>query len=127
VLVTTLERIAVPNDLSGVLYPRSSVNRQGLEVELTGIVDAGYQGNLVVPLRNSNPASIVRIYPGQRFCQIELTTLSRGIAPRPSRYHNKDVIVGALPEQDGEEVHLIQSGAIEELKRRFGIAPMQKG
>jgi dCTP deaminase len=132
VLVSTLERVTVPNDLSGVLYPRSSVNRQGLEVELTGIIDAGYSGNLVVPVRNSNVASIVRIYPGQRFCQIELTTLSQAIEPRQSRYHNKDVIVGALPEQDEEEVRLIQAGKIEELKRRFsskqaGTAPKPAG
>ena len=55
VLVSTLERIVVPNDLSAVLYPRSSVNRQGLEVQLTGIIDAGYEGALIVPIRNSNP------------------------------------------------------------------------
>jgi dCTP deaminase len=126
VLVSTLERVALPNDLSGVLYPRSSVNRQGLEVELTGIIDAGYSGNLVVPVRNSNVASIVRIYPGQRFCQIELTTLTHSIAPRQSRYHNKDVIVGALPEQDGEEVRLIRAGKIEDLKRRFAVASAPK-
>jgi dCTP deaminase len=119
VLVSTLERVTLPNDVSGVLYPRSSVNRQGLEVELTGIIDAGYSGNLIVPVRNSNVASIVRIYPAQRFCQIELTTLTQAIEPRPSRYHNKDVIVGALPEQSDEEIRLLQEGKIEELKRRF--------
>ena len=88
---STLERIVVPNDLSAVLYPRSSVNRQGLEVQLTGIIDAGYEGALIVPIRNSNPTSIVRIYPGQRFCQIEFTTLTREItmdmvAPRTWAY-----------------------------------------
>src|SRR3954469_2761862 len=37
VLVSTLETIKVPNDLMAILYPRSSVNRKGLSVDLTGI------------------------------------------------------------------------------------------
>ncbi|HEX9069705.1 MAG TPA: dCTP deaminase [Ktedonobacterales bacterium] len=122
VLVSTLERIVVPPDISGVLYPRSSMNRQGLEVQLTGIIDAGYKGSLIVPIRNSNLTSIVRIYPGQRFCQVEFTALSHEIEPRPSRYQGKDVVVGALPELDVDEVALVRAGDIAELKRRF---PMQ--
>jgi|SRR5579871_172188 dCTP deaminase len=121
VLVSTLERISMPNDISGILYPRSTVNRQGLEVELTGIIDAGYQGNLVIPIHNSSPSSVVRIYPGQRFCQLEFTTLTQAIEPRPSRYQNKDVIVGVLPEQDAAEVTLIREGKIEELKRQYAL------
>ncbi|MGZ6390416.1 MAG: dCTP deaminase [Ktedonobacterales bacterium] len=121
VLVSTLERITMPNDVSAVLYPRSTVNRQGLAVELTGIIDAGYQGNLVIPIHNSSTSSVVRIYPGQRFCQLEFNTLAQEITPRLSRYQNKDVIVGVLPEQDTVEVELIRQGRIEELKRRHGI------
>src|SRR5262249_1019366 len=41
VIVSTLEKIAMPANLVGNLYPRSSVNRQGLAVDLSGIVDAG--------------------------------------------------------------------------------------
>lgn len=121
VLVSTLEHIAVPSDLSGILYPRSTVNRQGLAVELTGIIDAGYSGHLIIPIRNSNPTGLVRIYPGQRFCQLEFTTLSGPVEPRQSRYHNKDVIVGALPEQDANEVDLIRNGAIERLKQQYAV------
>lgn len=121
VLVSALERIAMPRDLSAVLYPRSSVNRQGLEVELTGIIDAGYSGNLIIPVRNSNVSGVVRIYPGQRFCQLEFSTLTHPIVPRPSRYHDKDVIVGALPEEEADEVALIRAGQIEQIKQAYPL------
>src|SRR3989344_3981583 len=38
VIVSTLETITMPKDLMGILYPRSSVNRQGLSVDLSGII-----------------------------------------------------------------------------------------
>jgi dCTP deaminase len=123
VIASTLERISLPNDLVGHLYPRSSVNRRGLAVDLSGIVDAGYQGNLIIPVHNNSLSRVVRIYPGERFCQLTFTRLSGTTLPRPSRYQNKDIIVGVLPEHDAAEVELIRAGRIEELKRRFGIAP----
>ena len=42
VLVNTLETIKIPGDLMAVLYPRSSTNRKGLSLDLTGIIDSGY-------------------------------------------------------------------------------------
>lgn len=127
VLVSTLEHITMPPDISAVLYPRSTVNRQGLAVELTGIIDAGYQGNLVVPISNTSRSSLVRIYPGQRFCQLEFATLAQPILPRASRYQNKDIIVGVLPEQDMEEMRLIRAGDISQLKERYVVTRSQEG
>lgn len=119
VIASTLERITLPNDLVGHLYPRSSVNRRGLAVDLSGIVDAGYQGNLIIPVHNNSLSRVVRIYPGERFCQLTFTRLTGPATPRASRYQNKDIIVGVLPEHNAEEVELIREGHIEELKRRF--------
>ena len=39
VIVTTLEEIQMPLDLMTVLYPRTSFNRRGLAVDLSGIID----------------------------------------------------------------------------------------
>ena len=44
VTVVSLEKIKLSAGLMAVLYPRSSVNRRGLTVDLSGIVDAGYEG-----------------------------------------------------------------------------------
>jgi len=119
VLVSTLERIKMPPILVGHMYPRSSVNRQGLAVDLSGIVDAGYEGSLIIPVRNNSVSSAVRLYPGERFCQLTFTRLSTPATVRKSRYHKRDVAIGVLPEQDQEEVELIRRGAIDELKARF--------
>jgi len=70
ILVSTLESIKMPTNLMGVLYPRSSTNRKGLSLDLTGIIDAGYDGQLVLPIRNNTRSQAVRLYPGERLCQV---------------------------------------------------------
>ena len=42
--------ITTVNTLQG---GRSSVNRRGISVDLTGIIDAGYEGQLIIPIRNN--------------------------------------------------------------------------
>lgn len=120
VLVSTLESVKIPNDLIAVLYPRSSTNRRGLAVDLSGIVDAGYEGQLIVPIRNNTGHQAIRLYPGERICQLTFEDLSQPVVPRASRYHRKDVIEGvlmdALPKEREVESRLIKQGKIEELK-----------
>ena len=120
VIVSTLETIQMPDHLVGHMYPRSSVNRQGLAVDLSGIVDAGYEGHLVIPVRNNNLSNVVRVYPGERFCQLTFTALTAPAQTRRSRYHQRDIAAGVLPEQNQDEVRLIRAGDIEALKQRYG-------
>ena len=120
VIVSTLETIAMPDHLVGHMYPRSSVNRQGLAVDLSGIVDAGYEGHLVIPVRNNNLSNVVRVYPGERFCQLTFTALTTPAQTRRSRYHQRDVATGVLPEQNQDEVRLVRAGDIAALKERYG-------
>lgn len=121
VIVSTLEKIKMPSDLVGNIYPRSSVNRQGLAVDLSGIVDAGYEGNLIIPVRNNNISTVVRLYPAERFCQLTLTSLDQPAEVRQSRYHKRDIATGVLPEQHQEEVDLIRKGNVKALKERYGV------
>lgn len=127
VLVSTLESIKVPSDLMAILYPRSSVNRKGLSVDLTGIIDSGYEGQLAVPVRNNTQAQTVRLYPGERFCQVVFDKLEENIEIVTSRYHKKDIIEGFIrnheqrSSEDEKEIKLIQSGEIRELKEKYSI------
>ncbi len=121
VLVSTLEAIGMPDDLVGQMFPRSSVNRRGLAVELSGIIDAGYAGNLIIPVRNNDISSVVRLYPGERFCQIILTRLSVPAEVRRSRYHRRDITAGVQPEQNADEVRLVRAGNLAELKERYSV------
>lgn len=126
VTVSTLEAVKIPHDLLAVLYPRSSTNRRGLSVDLSGIIDAGYEGQLIIPLRNNTRYQTIRLYPGERICQIVLEELTRAVTPRKSRYHKKDIIegllVGTLPKEREIEIELVSKGKIRELKAKHGLA-----
>lgn len=120
ILVSTLEAIKMPNNLMGVLYPRSSTNRKGLSLDLTGIIDAGYDGQLVLPIRNNTRSQAVRLFPGERLCQVVFEELKNPVEPRPSKYHQKDIIEGVMMEKK-DEADLISSGDIKTLKEKYKI------
>lgn len=122
VAVSTLEKIKVSPDLMGVLYPRSSVNRRGLSIDLTGIVDAGFEGNLLIPVRNNTQFQVIRLYPGERFCQIVFEEISGTPDLQKSRWHNKDVIVTIQDERSKSEMEYVRKGEISALKRDFAIS-----
>ncbi len=125
ITVSTLEAVKIPNDLMAVLYPRSSTNRRGLSVDLTGIVDSGYEGQLIIPLRNSTAHQTIRLYPGERICQIIFEELGHKVSPRRSRYHKKDIIEGMIvegqPKEREVEMALIRKGEIRELKAEHAV------
>lgn len=120
VLVSSLEGIKVPYDLMAVLYPRSSTNRKGLSVDLTGIIDAGYEGQLTIPVRNNTRSQVIRLYPGERFCQVVFESLTETVDARKSRYHRRDIIEGTAAE-DNAEIDLIKTGDIKKLKSDFPV------
>ncbi len=121
VLASTLESIKWPDNLMSVLYPRSSTSRRGLSVDLTGIVDAGYEGQLVIPIRNNTNYQSIRIYPGERFCQITFEDLSEASPKTNGTYHQKDVAEGYILNEKKKEIALIQKGKILELKEKFKL------
>ncbi len=121
ILVSTLEAVKMPSDLMAVLYPRSSTNRKGLSLDLTGIIDAGYEGQLVLPIRNNTRSQTVRLFPGERLCQVVFEELKSEVSPRPSKYHQKDIIEGVLMEKK-DEVDLITKGDIKTLKENFKVS-----
>lgn len=121
VLASTLETITWPDDLMSVLYPRSSTSRRGLSVDLTGIIDAGYEGQLIIPIRNNTHTQSIKIYPGERFCQITFEDLSEPSIKAPGTYHQKDVVEGFILKQKSKEIDMIQKGEILELKEKFKV------
>jgi dCTP deaminase len=120
ILVSTLESLTIPKNLMAVLYPRSSTNRKGLSLDLTGIVDSGYEGQLILPIRNNTQSQIIRLFPGERLCQIVFEELDKSIEPKKSKYHKKDIIDGVQKEKK-DEAHLIMSGKIKELKEKYKL------
>ena len=77
VLGSTIERVALPDDLVARLEGKSSLGRLGLLIHSTaGFVDAGWDGHLTLEL--SNVANLpITLYPGMKIGQIsffEMTT-----------------------------------------------------
>lgn len=127
ILVSSLESVRVPEDLMAVMYPRSSTNRKGISVDQTGIVDSGYEGQLVIPIRNNTQHQTVRLYPGERFCQLVFEKLSSSVIARKSRYHQRDIIEGvdvdSLQNERQVEVQFITNGDIKKLKSEHSVGP----
>ena len=76
VLGSTLERIALPDDLVARLEGKSSLGRLGLLIHSTaGYVDPGWDGFLTLEL--SNVANLpITIYPGMKIGQISFFRLT---------------------------------------------------
>lgn len=123
ILVSSLESVKLADDLMAVMYPRSSTNRKGISVDQTGIIDSGYEGQLVIPIRNNTQSQTVRLYPGERFCQIVFQKLTGEVKARQSRYHRKDIIEGvdidSLDNERETEIKLVTSGNLKELKKDY--------
>lgn len=121
ILVSSLESIKIPDDLMAVMYPRSSTNRKGISVDQTGIIDSGYEGQLVIPIRNNTQQQTVRLYPGERFCQVVFERLTANVETRQSRYHKRDIIDGvdvdSIENERQNEIDLIMAGDILKLKQ----------
>lgn len=125
VLASTLEKISLNEpDIMGVLYPRSSINRRGLSVDMTGIVDAHYSGNLMIPIHNKTTSQVIRIYPGERICQLVFQKLTQSLSREEAMLHGKVLAKyeGASASElvskkdSSEEIDYIKNGDLEGLK-----------
>ncbi len=95
VLGSTLERVALPNDIVGRLEGKSSLGRLGLLIHSTaGFVDAGFDGQLTLEL--SNVANLpITLYPDMKIGQISImqTTTEAdnpyGSGSLGSKYHGQ--------------------------------------
>lgn len=125
ILVSSLESLSMADDIMAVMYPRTSTNRKGLSVDQTGIIDSGYKGTLIIPVRNNTRHQTVRLYPGERFCQLVFEQLTRPVTARKSRYHLRDIKKGVdvdkLKNERQSEIAYLQSGEIEKLKKQFTV------
>ena len=76
VLGSTLERVALPNDLVGRVEGKSSLGRLGLLIHSTaGFIDAGFDGHITLEL--ANVASLpITLYPGMKIGQVSFMQMT---------------------------------------------------
>jgi len=78
VLVGTLERVNLPDDILGLLYLRSTYARRGFVPWFMGIVDPGYAGTLTLALHNLTD-QFLPITGHERICHLVLEALSEPV------------------------------------------------
>jgi dCTP deaminase len=74
-LVPTLEWVAIPTDLQGIVTARSSWAREGLNIATATIINPGYRGVITLELANFGEIPI-RLFPGLRLAQLALYDLA---------------------------------------------------
>lgn len=130
IIASTLEKIELKADnIMAVMYARSSIIRRGLIIE-SGIVDVGYSGYLMIPIVNNTNGQIIRIYPGERLCQLVLHTLASPVSSEeaqkhgvsPAKYENSTPYSLESRSDSLSELDLIKSGRLEELKEKYRIS-----
>jgi dCTP deaminase len=86
VLATTVERIEVPDDLTGRLEGRSSIGRLGIVIHSTAAnIECGFKGHITLELANMGKLPVA-LYPGIRVCSVSFEQLS---SPAEVPYYKK--------------------------------------
>lgn len=93
VLVRTIERVGLPNDIAGMTRLRSSLSRIGIFLNNAGWVDPGFKGTLTLSVFNSNDFP-VRLKPGSRFVQLVLMRLDGESAGYSGKYLDQKEVTG---------------------------------
>jgi dUTP pyrophosphatase len=78
-LVPTGIAIAIPDGYAGFVLPRSGLAaKQGLTVaNAPGLIDAGYRGEIIVALLNTDPIASFRVNRGDRIAQLVIAPVAR--------------------------------------------------
>lgn len=127
VIGTSLETIEMnAGDLMAILFPRTSTNRRGINLSLSGIIDTGYKGKLILPMKNEAGDQVLRLFPGERVCQVVFEKLSGNLTKEEANLHG---LAAAKYHESGDkfkldksdERELLASGKLDELKNKFGL------
>jgi len=127
VIGTSLEKIEMnASDLMAILFPRTSTNRRGINLSLSGIIDTGYKGNLIFPMKNEAGDQVLRLYPGERVCQVIFETLSHELTAKEANLHGLAQAKYSNSSDNykvdkSDERTLLTSGQINKLKTEYKI------
>lgn len=129
IIISTLEKISLKSgDIMAILLARSSVIRRGLAIE-GGSIDSRYEGFLMLPVKNNTDNQIIKIYPGERICQLIFNQLSSSLSEDEASIHGvseakylDSTPYGLEARSDSEEeTELIKKGNMDKLKGQFRI------
>lgn len=101
-LVPTGIALAIPDGYAGFIHPRSGLAvRAGLSiVNAPGTIDAGYRGEIKVPLINLDPAETIHLQRGERIAQLVIQPV----------YQAEFTIVDELPDSARQDAGFGSTG-----------------
>ena len=103
ILATTMERVKLPDNLTGFVEGRSSIGRMGLFIQNAGWVDPGFEGEITLELYNANHLPII-LNTGRRICQLVLAEMDQTAAnPYRGKYQGQSGATGSRVYQDVEK------------------------
>lgn len=106
-LVASIERVELSENIVGFLHLRSSLAREGLFASLA-LVDPGFRGQLTVSLYNAGD-SAVNLAEGERFIQLSLLRLGKpAIKKYSGRYQNSSGVVASRRKKRSSVTRIIQ-------------------
>lgn len=102
VLATTMEYVALPDNLTAFVEGRSSLGRMGLFIQNAGWVDPGFQGEITLELFNANRCAI-ELQCGRRVGQLVFAQMDeRARNPYRGKYQGQRGATGSKVFLDGE-------------------------
>ncbi|HCC23568.1 TPA: dCTP deaminase [Candidatus Falkowbacteria bacterium] len=124
ILASSLEKVTLSGKLCGVLHARSSASRRGLAIE-SGVVNPHYSGHLTIPITNQSH-HVLKIYPGERLCQMVLHELQTDMSTEDAQMHGLDASkydsatpYGLTSKLDSHaELDILRSGNLDQLKKK---------
>ena len=95
VLATTMETIALPDDLTAFVEGRSSLGRMGLFIQNAGWVDPGFRGEITLELYNANRCAI-ELRAGRRIGQLVFARMDQAaLHPYAGKYQGQKGATGS--------------------------------
>ena len=105
VLATTMEYIALPEDLTAFVEGRSSLGRMGLFIQNAGWVDPGFRGEITLELYNANRCAI-ELTAGRRVGQLVFARMDApALKPYDGKYQGQRGATGSRVYLDEEQQH----------------------
>ena len=102
VLATTMEYIALPNNLTAFVEGRSSLGRMGLFIQNAGWVDPGFRGEITLELYNANRCAI-ELKAGRRVGQLVFAGMDEeALHPYNGKYQGQTGATGSRVFMDVE-------------------------
>ena len=111
VLISTLEKIHIPNGYVGRVEGVSSLARIGLLVHITsGFIDPNFNGNITLEVVNMNRYPII-LEDGARICQLVVEKLDspneREYSSKSNHYQDQDKTTPSKYENDFRASHYV--------------------